>query len=106
MSNEIELKRLAEQGNVEAQYLLGSMYMDEHKAGDGMLWLKKSANQGYPLAQDCVCLCYEHGIGVAKDKFQANYWGKKADESERRGGYTPDAYKLPKCVQTVLRALR
>ena len=105
MTNEIELKRMAEQGNDEAQYLLGSMYMDEYRVEDGMYWLKKSAVQGNGFAQDAVCLCYEYGIGVSKDKFQSNYWGKKAEENERSGNYTPDTFKLPKCVLTKLREL-
>ena len=105
MTNEIELKRMAEQGNDEAQYLLGSMYMDEHHFADGMHWLKKSAIQGYGFAQDAVCLCYQYGIGVEIDKFQSNYWGKKAYENERSGNYIPNTYKLPKCVLTKLREL-
>ena len=105
MANKEELKRLAENGDAESQFLLGVLYMDENKVEDGMYWLRKSAEQDYGHAQDCICLCYEYGIRVAKDKFQANYWGKKAEENERRGTYVLDVNKQPKCVQNQLRAL-
>ena len=103
MTNIEELKRMAEQGNAEAQFLLGSIYLDENNGGDGIKWLRKSAMQGYGFAQDCICMCYEYGIGVPKDRTEANYWGKKAYENERRGAYVPNAYKQPQCIQRKIR---
>jgi TPR repeat protein len=102
MLNENELKILSEQGNAEAQFLLGSMYMDENNAESGIYWIRKSAEQGYGHAQDCICMCYSYGIGVTENDFQANYWGKKAYENEERGTYIPNMHKLPKCVQNRL----
>lgn len=103
----VELRQLAEQGNAEAQYQLGSMYLDENNPDEAVKWLTKSASQGYGFAQDCLSICYEAGIGgVKKDKIQANFWGKKAQETEMRGGYILNADIMPKCVQAFLRAIR
>ena len=78
-----ELKKLAEQGDAEAQYKLGDCY----SIGEGveedpkltMYWYRKSAEQGYAKAQASLGACYLTGEdGYTQDLEQAEYWIKKS----------------------------
>jgi TPR repeat protein len=77
------VKQSAEQGDANAQLMLGTLYED----GVGGLpsdlrlaakWYEKSAKQGYTKAQYNLALLYEDGRGVDKDYKQAAYWYEKA----------------------------
>ncbi len=77
-------KKLAEQGNARAQYLLGMMYdkgqgvpKDDQQA---VVWYRKAAEQGHAFAQLFLGLKYEDGRGVPKDEKQAVAWYRKAAE--------------------------
>ena len=76
------IKNEAENGNPEAQYLLGEMYyfgygtpMDESKAVE---WYNRSAENGCPDAQYQLGYLYENGIEVTEDITAASEWYKKA----------------------------
>ena len=79
-----ELKPLAEQGNAEAQYLLGVMY----GSGDGVpqdykeavKWYRKAAEQGNAEAQYSLGLMYATERGVPQDYKEAAKWFRKAAE--------------------------
>lgn len=79
-----ELKPLAEQGSLRAQFYLAWCY----KYGEGVKkdiakavgWLTKSAEQGYAPAQNGLGFCYEFGDGVEKDLNKAIEWYTKAAE--------------------------
>jgi len=79
-----ELKPLAEQGSLLAQFYLGWCY----KYGEGVKkdlakavdWLSKAAEQGYAPAQNALGFCYEFGDGVEKDLKKAIEWYTKAAE--------------------------
>lgn len=79
-----ELKPLAEQGSLRAQFYLGWCY----KYGEGVKkdlakaveWLTKAAEQGYAPAQNALGFCYEFGDGVVKDLKKAIEWYTKAAE--------------------------
>jgi hypothetical protein len=68
----------AENGNSDAQYKLGLLYL----TGNGALqdfteaakWLKLAAEQGYALAQYELGLIYRVGHGVAVDPIQSYVW--------------------------------
>jgi hypothetical protein len=68
----------AENGNSDAQYKLGLLYL----TGNGALqdfteaakWLKLAADQGYALAQYELGLIYRMGHGVAVDQVQSYVW--------------------------------
>ncbi|MBI5361229.1 MAG: SEL1-like repeat protein [Planctomycetes bacterium] len=73
------MRKSAEGGNSDAQYLLGDFYA----AGDGNLekddkkgfdWTKKSAEQGNKFAQYKLASLYMEGIGIAKDEKLALDW--------------------------------
>ena len=79
-----ELKPLAEQGSLRAQFYLAWCY----KYGEGVKkdiskaieWLMKTAEQGYAPAQNGLGFCYEFGDGVEKDLNKAIEWYTKAAE--------------------------
>lgn len=76
------LRKAAEQGNVDAQLVLGSMYY----SGEGVTrdyskavyWLRKAAEQGNADAQCNLGGRYYLGEGVTQDYSQAVYWWRKA----------------------------
>ena len=61
-----ELVRLAEEGNPEAQYVLGKAYIDGEGVDSipekGMEWIQKSAEQNYSKAIRLMGEVYENGI--------------------------------------------
>jgi len=81
MKSLLGLKLMADQGDPEAQYWLGS-YTEGDEAE---IWYKKSfngflfaANQGDPYAQSWLSHLYSVGIGVDVDEELANSWGMKS----------------------------
>ena len=75
-----ELKPLAEQGNAEAQFNLGSLYYQgwgvpqDYK--EAVKWLRKAAEQGHVFAQATLGTVYAEGVQevVEKDYPQALMW--------------------------------
>ena len=71
-------KHYAEQGQVEAQYKLGTMY----HAGRGVpqdyaeavKWYRRAAEQGHPAAQYNLGARYYRGQGVQRDYILAHMW--------------------------------
>ena len=76
------LKNKAQNGDLEAQYILGVRYFDgEGVAQDkkqALFWWRKAADQGLPEAQYSIGACYYNGNGVGQDKKQAVNWYRKA----------------------------
>ncbi len=77
-------RKLAEQGDAEAQYNLGVLYdlghgvpQDDTQAA---LWYRKAAEQGYAYAQNNLGVLYDLGHGVPQDDTQAALWFRKAAE--------------------------
>ena len=77
-----EAKKYAEQGNANAQMILGKMYVqgkgvpiDDQQA---MAWYRKAANQGNKLAQLDLGYMYAQGRGVPRDDQQAATWYRKS----------------------------
>lgn len=78
------LHKSAEQGDANAQLLLGFKYAD----GDGVVeddveavkWFRKSAEQGNGRAQYQLSLHYGNGEGIPKDDNEAFLWCRKAAE--------------------------
>ena len=78
----VEFSKLAKQGDVDAQTILGEMYLDgigvkqdTKKAYD---WLSKAAKSGDKEAQYLLGFMYENGIGVKVDIVKAVNWYEKA----------------------------
>ncbi|MBR5638613.1 MAG: SEL1-like repeat protein [Muribaculaceae bacterium] len=77
-----ELVNAAENGDSEAQNILGECYylgygVDENK-GAAIEWFEKAANQGYIDAQFSLGACYYDGEGVSKNYEEAVKWLTKA----------------------------
>ena len=80
------LEREAAEGNVEAMFQLGSIYI----SGDGVErnparakeWFEKAAVVGSPKAMRRLAGMYTAGDGVEKDSVKAKEWLRKAEEIE------------------------
>ena len=69
-----ELIEKAENGDANAQYLLGKYYSDEQEFAKAVEWWQKAADQGNIEAQYELGRCYENGCGVKKNLFKAIDW--------------------------------
>ena len=77
-----ETKIKAENGDPQAQYDLGFVYLNgmgvPQNPAAAVKLLTMAANQGHIDAQIQLGQCYEEGLGVEKDAFQAAPWYEKA----------------------------
>ena len=79
-----EFRLLAEQGNVDAQFYLGTMY----ESGQGVIqdykeaveWYRLAAEQGDKSAQLALGNMYDKGQGVIQDSKEAVKWFRLAAE--------------------------
>jgi len=72
----------AQDGNAEAQFLLGKCYQDgtgvEQDFGKAAQWFKKAADQDHTEAQFLLGKCYQDGTGIERDIEKAEKWLEKA----------------------------
>jgi TPR repeat protein len=68
----------AENGDSDAQYKLGLLYLTGNGAlqdfAEAAKWLRLAAEQGYALAQYELGLIYRSGYGLAIDQVQSYVW--------------------------------
>lgn len=91
------LKPLAIEGDAEAQYMLGNLYIDGHagegKKATGVRWLTMAAKQDHYQAATELGKMYASGHGVPMDQEESEKWyavagqigkeqGKKEEECE------------------------
>lgn len=73
---------LAEQGDAEAQYSLGTLYAEgkgvEQNDATAFLWFQRAANQGVAAAQYNVGASYATGAGIGKSDVDAARWFRRA----------------------------
>ena len=71
-------RALAEQGMVEAQFYLGTMYDRGYGVpqdyAEAVKWYRKAAEQGQADAKINLGVSYEQGLGVPKDYAEAYIW--------------------------------
>ena len=83
MPNLHETRRLAEQGDADAQFNLGQMYDDgqgvPQDAPRAALWYLRAAEQGHARAQHSLSVLYRLGRGVPKDDAEAVRWLHKME---------------------------
>lgn len=85
------LKKAAEKGNVEAMYMLGTIYDlcgwgIRHYQKRAFVWFKRAAELGLDEAMCSLSGCYKIGRGTKKDRVKALEWAEKAgwhQEAER-----------------------
>ncbi len=79
-----EWRPLAEQGNANAQLLLGLMYDNGQGVpqdyAEALQWYRKAAEQGIAKAQFNLGIMYDNGQGVSQDYAEALQWYRKAAE--------------------------
>lgn len=72
----------ANAGNVLAQVELAFVLLDSGKdQAEGIAWLKKASDQGFPVAKFVLANCYFKGIGVQKSEPEAFKLAKEAAEA-------------------------
>ena len=87
-----EWRPLAQQGDADAQYNLGTMY----RKGDGVLqdyqealkWYRLAAEQGYPSAQYNLGSKYRKGEGILQDYKEAVKWYRLSAEQGHANSQT------------------
>ncbi len=77
-----EVEYLAEQGNTNAQILLGKMYFEQNRFGldrdKSFMWFFKASKSANAEAMYYMGKCYERGIGVDYDNNKGMQWIKKS----------------------------
>ena len=84
-------EKAAVQGNVEAMYMLGTIYDScgwgiRHYQKRAFVWFKRAAELGHDEAMFSLCWCYKIGRGTKKNRAKALEWAEKAgwhQEAER-----------------------
>src|SRR6266542_3899463 len=79
-------KKLADKGNLEAQYKLALLY----EKGDGIeydlektfYYYQKAAENGFNMAQNDLAICYENGKGTKKNLEKAFCWYNRAAKND------------------------
>lgn len=80
------LHKLAQDGDVEAQYQLGlrlenSLLGDTADRREAVTWLERAAAGGHLMAMKSLAQIYEKGLdGVPADPNKASYWQQKAEQ--------------------------
>ena len=64
--------------NTQFMFQLGRSYFAAKDDAQALAWFRKSADQGYALAQVSLGVIYAEGLGVPKDDAQAVAWFRKA----------------------------
>ena len=94
------LKRRADQGDAEAQYLLGGLYdigQDVSKDyAQARQWWKKAASQGHAEAQYLMGGLHDIGHGVPQGYVKARQWYEKPLTRVMRGHSTISGCCMPK----------
>ena len=89
-----EVRRLAEQGDAEAQFNLGVMYAQgqgtPQSYPDALKWYRKAAEQGNANAQFNLGVMYDQGQGTPQSYPDALKWYRKAAEQ----GHVDAQYNL------------
>ena len=85
-----QTQRLANQGDAQAQALLGVMYMQGEVVGQdyskAAQWFEKAANQGDAGAQAMLGKLYYEGNGVRQNTATAKEWfGQSCDNGYQNG---------------------
>ena len=73
-----EVQKAAEQGDADAQFMLGISYVQGKGVAQGdkqaATWFRKAAEQGNAKAQLLLGVMYDNGVGVVQDNKLAYVW--------------------------------
>ena len=77
-----EIRKAAESGSAQEQYILGCFYMTgigvQKNPAEAVQWWSKAASHGYAEAQAFLGSAYMQGSGVGKDAATGAAWLRKA----------------------------
>ncbi len=94
-----QLKKIADQGDAEAQYKLARRYLlgegAEKNPAEAVKWSRKAAEQEHPKAPNILGICYRDGFGVSKDLKEAVKLFKKSANS----GFDKAQFNLGGCYR-------
>lgn len=80
-----DLQPLAKQGDPRAQYLLGTIYLNQYVDPPGpdeaARWIRLAAGQDFVPAQTELARMYRNGDGIARDPVKTAYWYGRAAEN-------------------------
>ena len=77
-----ETARLAESGDMNAQFELGRIFAHKEEFTDAIIWFEKAAAQGHVLAISSLGIIYLDGYGVDKDINRALEYLEKASDMD------------------------
>lgn len=83
----------AEQGHVDAQYMLGLCHLASREPNDAIIWLLKAAENDHAEAQFQLGKLYYKGKGIARNYQNAAEWYHQAANQ----GHTDAQYELGLC---------
>lgn len=63
-----EVLKMAEEGNLNAQYALGSHFYSNGQPEKAVSWWKKASDKNHPQSMFWLGVCYNNGFGVAPNK--------------------------------------
>ena len=86
------LELLADNGNVNAMFLLGTYYYQIQGYEQSRVWLEQAANQEHPGAMNLLAWIYREGLGVEKDLDYAVIWHSYAAQAGYPRAMTNLAY--------------
>ena len=72
------LESLAQRGDAEAQFVYANILLEMNDIKEALLWYRKSAKQGFALAQYKLAIMFYKGIGVPENKTIALSWFRKS----------------------------
>jgi len=79
------IKKAAERGDTEAQYLLAGHYACgegvERNSKEAAKWYLAAAEKGDVVSQYAIAQIYQNGVGVKKDPMIAAYWRGKVKKA-------------------------
>jgi TPR repeat protein len=84
------LRKASAQGLALAECKLGAIYYEANDERAAFMWFERAASRDYSVAQFNVGMMYEIGLGVDRDREQAEYWWQKAADQ----GYPEAIEKL------------
>jgi TPR repeat protein len=91
------LRKPANQGDADAQNLLGIAYSNGLGVpldfAQAAVWFRKSADQGNPEAQFGLGCLYHNGQGVPQDEAEAYFWLDLAASGKLKGSDKDNAVK-------------
>jgi len=85
-------EKLADKGNVDAQYSLAVYYEVRQNYEKTLYWYEKAAMQNHGESEYNLGRCYFYGKGVQQNDEKAEYWWKRSQEH----GYSSEYYRRTK----------